>query len=283
MGSPYVPLDSWVYPAIERLMGLGLIDSGFLAHRPWTRWECARLITEADDHGVILMRKPAGFTPRCRKSPVQDGHAQAVIAAPAPVRVIAMAAPQTVNLAAKPQAASVPNNDRIPPPSAWAIQTAPSTTSTAPPFQCQSGRWLCRHELRKHRKRPAFHQGRSRNGSPGGTSIHGNSVVAVAGIPTASPQAQAPARPSARSTSRRPRRARAQARPRRLAGAAQAGQAHRQAQAGVHRRGASAPYRRRRHPPRRGLGNGLDPSSGVVSALTRPRRERQARRHGHQV
>ncbi len=52
MGSPYVPLDSWVYPAIERLMGLGLIDSGFLAHRPWTRWECARLITEADDHGV---------------------------------------------------------------------------------------------------------------------------------------------------------------------------------------------------------------------------------------
>ncbi len=52
MGSPYVPMDSWVYPAIERLMGLGLIDSGFLAHRPWTRWECARLITEADNHGV---------------------------------------------------------------------------------------------------------------------------------------------------------------------------------------------------------------------------------------
>ncbi len=52
MGSPYVPLDSWVYPAIERLMGLGLIDSGFLAHRPWTRWECARLIAEADDRGV---------------------------------------------------------------------------------------------------------------------------------------------------------------------------------------------------------------------------------------
>jgi hypothetical protein len=47
-GSPYVPLDSWVYPAIERLMGLGVIDSGFLAHRPWTRSECARLIAEAD-------------------------------------------------------------------------------------------------------------------------------------------------------------------------------------------------------------------------------------------
>ena len=49
MGSPYVPLDSWVYPAIERLMALGLINSGFLAHRPWTRTECARLISEASD------------------------------------------------------------------------------------------------------------------------------------------------------------------------------------------------------------------------------------------
>ena len=49
MGSPYVPLDSWVYPAIARLMGLGLIDSGFLAHRPWTRAECARLLAEAGD------------------------------------------------------------------------------------------------------------------------------------------------------------------------------------------------------------------------------------------
>ena len=49
MGSPYVPLDSWIYPAIERLMGRGWIDSGFLAHRPWTRWECARLLDEAGD------------------------------------------------------------------------------------------------------------------------------------------------------------------------------------------------------------------------------------------
>jgi membrane-associated phospholipid phosphatase len=50
LASPYVPLDSWVYPALERLMGLGLIDSGFLAMRPWTRRECARLLSEAGDH-----------------------------------------------------------------------------------------------------------------------------------------------------------------------------------------------------------------------------------------
>jgi membrane-associated phospholipid phosphatase len=49
MGSPYVPLDSWVYPALERLVALGYINSAFLAMRPWTRFECTRLITEAEE------------------------------------------------------------------------------------------------------------------------------------------------------------------------------------------------------------------------------------------
>src|SRR5713226_1650343 len=48
-GSPYVPLDSWVYPALDRLMALGVIDSGFAGMRPWTRSECARLLGEAED------------------------------------------------------------------------------------------------------------------------------------------------------------------------------------------------------------------------------------------
>ncbi len=48
-GSPYVPLDSWVYPALDRLMALGVIDSGFAGMRPWTRSECARLLGEAGD------------------------------------------------------------------------------------------------------------------------------------------------------------------------------------------------------------------------------------------
>ncbi len=47
MGSPYVPLDSWVYPALERLIALGYIKSGFLGIRPWTRMECARMLEEA--------------------------------------------------------------------------------------------------------------------------------------------------------------------------------------------------------------------------------------------
>jgi hypothetical protein len=46
-GSPYVPLDSWIYPAFDRLAAMGLIDSGFAGMRPWTRNECARLLGEA--------------------------------------------------------------------------------------------------------------------------------------------------------------------------------------------------------------------------------------------
>src|SRR5207248_9076492 len=49
MGSPYVPLDSWVYPAFDRLIAMGYVRTGFLGLRPWTRMECARLIEEAKD------------------------------------------------------------------------------------------------------------------------------------------------------------------------------------------------------------------------------------------
>ncbi len=49
MGSPYVPLDSWIYPALERLIALGYIQNAFLDIRPWTRMECARLVQEAED------------------------------------------------------------------------------------------------------------------------------------------------------------------------------------------------------------------------------------------
>ena len=49
MGSPYVPLESWIYPALERLAALGYIHSGFADMRPWTRMECARQVEEATD------------------------------------------------------------------------------------------------------------------------------------------------------------------------------------------------------------------------------------------
>lgn len=48
-GSPYVPLDSWVYPVFDRLKALGYVNTGMVGQRPWTRLECARLLTEASE------------------------------------------------------------------------------------------------------------------------------------------------------------------------------------------------------------------------------------------
>src|SRR6266567_4580791 len=48
-GSPYVPLDSWIYPALDRLAAMGLIGSGFAGMKPWTRNECVRLLQEASE------------------------------------------------------------------------------------------------------------------------------------------------------------------------------------------------------------------------------------------
>jgi membrane-associated phospholipid phosphatase len=47
MGSPYVPLESWIYPAFARLAALGYLKTASLGVRPWTRLECARLLSDA--------------------------------------------------------------------------------------------------------------------------------------------------------------------------------------------------------------------------------------------
>lgn len=52
MGSPYVPMDSWVYSAFDRLAAMGYVNSGMFGMRPWTRLECTRLLNESGDHGI---------------------------------------------------------------------------------------------------------------------------------------------------------------------------------------------------------------------------------------
>src|SRR5262249_14105263 len=47
--SVYVPLDSWVYSALDRLIALGSINSGMQGLKPWTRKECARMLEEASE------------------------------------------------------------------------------------------------------------------------------------------------------------------------------------------------------------------------------------------
>lgn len=45
-GSPYVPFDSWIYPAFDRLFSLGYADSAYLGMRPWTRLSCLHILEE---------------------------------------------------------------------------------------------------------------------------------------------------------------------------------------------------------------------------------------------
>lgn len=43
-----VPLESWVYPAIDRLTGFGVVQSALVGSRPYSRAEVGRLVVEAD-------------------------------------------------------------------------------------------------------------------------------------------------------------------------------------------------------------------------------------------
>lgn len=47
-GSVYVPLDSWIYPEMERLVAWGYIDTAYLGLRPWTRLSIVRMLQGAE-------------------------------------------------------------------------------------------------------------------------------------------------------------------------------------------------------------------------------------------
>ncbi|MDR3742084.1 MAG: capsule assembly Wzi family protein [Terracidiphilus sp.] len=47
LGSPYIPVDSWVYPAMLRLYSLGFVDTMYLDMRPWTRASVSNMVDEA--------------------------------------------------------------------------------------------------------------------------------------------------------------------------------------------------------------------------------------------
>jgi len=72
LGSPSVPLDSWVYAAFDRLAALGYAPSAYANLRPWTRMECARILAAARDDLHIddlhIVESPSGG----RSAP--DGH-----------------------------------------------------------------------------------------------------------------------------------------------------------------------------------------------------------------
>ena len=98
-GSVKVPMDSWMYPALERLAALGLIGTQELGLRPWTRGECERQLVEAErslDNGdftnhvleegarlVRALRSEFLQAPSTDTATIQMYERQAVIAGPA--------------------------------------------------------------------------------------------------------------------------------------------------------------------------------------------------------
>src|SRR5690348_16194465 len=48
-GSTYIPMDSWIYPALDRLHALGYLDTAFLGLRPWTRLSIANMLEQSAD------------------------------------------------------------------------------------------------------------------------------------------------------------------------------------------------------------------------------------------
>ncbi len=47
IGSPFIPVDSWVYPSMLRLYSLGYLDDVFLGLRPWTRASVEGMLEQA--------------------------------------------------------------------------------------------------------------------------------------------------------------------------------------------------------------------------------------------
>ena len=49
LGSTYIPVDSWVYPAMTRLYSLGYAGTMYLSMRPWTRRSAIHILEETKD------------------------------------------------------------------------------------------------------------------------------------------------------------------------------------------------------------------------------------------
>lgn len=71
LGTTFVPLDSWIYPALERLAALGYIKSDYMGMRPWSRFECAKLVQQA---GEKIAAAP-GPTPDIEGESRRNGYA----------------------------------------------------------------------------------------------------------------------------------------------------------------------------------------------------------------
>jgi hypothetical protein len=49
-GSTYIPVDNWIYPALDRLHALGYVDTAYLGLKPWTRLSIAHMLESSADN-----------------------------------------------------------------------------------------------------------------------------------------------------------------------------------------------------------------------------------------
>jgi len=58
-GSPYIPVDSWIYPAVLRLYALGYVETPYLNMRPWTRASLSNMLEDTADMIADADQSPA--------------------------------------------------------------------------------------------------------------------------------------------------------------------------------------------------------------------------------
>ncbi len=50
LDSPYIPVDSWIYPAVMRLYSMGYVDTVYVGMRPWTRANVQSMVDEVSTY-----------------------------------------------------------------------------------------------------------------------------------------------------------------------------------------------------------------------------------------
>jgi hypothetical protein len=68
VGSPYIPVDSWIYPAVLRLYSMGFVDHVFVGMRPWTRKNVIEILSDVD--GRLADSSPSSTTDQAQQ--IQD-------------------------------------------------------------------------------------------------------------------------------------------------------------------------------------------------------------------
>lgn len=139
------------------------------------------------------IKTPEYKAPAVPKTPEVKMEVPKPVVAPAPPKqIVAMAAPKVVNLG-HPQAASVVNHDQHPTAVRLGNPDSPISNLHGPAVaQVNLSRGMPGMNSSNTGNGPAAAKVNLGNGSPGGTSIHGNGVVAVAGIPHGVPGGTGP-------------------------------------------------------------------------------------------